>query len=416
MKFAVPPSVQHFSKQIRHLATLNPVGSVVRSAAPGSFIGFLRRLGRGWLACASLSAAGAPLSLDSSRAEGEFIGESAPLESVSAVANTAMGEWLLAPIPTLAPGQGFGLQVVAARIYHEPGAMDTTPATVVGVAGVYTQEKCFALGGGYLGHLRDDLWRLTLGGGYMRINSKFYGIGSNAGSLGFSVPIEQRAAMGLGQLMRRVRPGLYVGLRTLAGKTETTARVPVSAPISLPELALKSDLLAAGPVMQWDDRDSTFAPTKGTLLDLQLDVFAGSFHYRSTTLAVNHYQAVAGGVLAVRGYAQTIDGQAPFFALCSFGQGSDLRGYTSGRYRDYAMAAAQAEYRWKLASRWGLVAFAGAGKVGPSLGSLSTSRLLSSLGAGVRFRLTEQNPVNLRFDCAWGRDGGAIYFGVGEAF
>jgi hypothetical protein len=133
-------------------------------------------------------------------------------------------------------------------------------------------------------------------------------------------------------------------------------------------------------------------------------------------MTVNHYQTLGGGVLAWRGYLQWIDGSAPFFALCSFGQGSDLRGYTSGKYRDYAMLAGQAEYRWRLSPRWGVVAFAGAGQIAPSLGAMSTEHLLASAGGGVRFRLGKENPLNFRMDFAWGRDGGALYLAVGEAF
>jgi hypothetical protein len=36
-------------------------------------------------------------------------------------------------------------------------------------------------------------------------------------------------------------------------------------------------------------------------------------------------------------------------------------------------------------------------------------------GAGLRFQLTRKYPMHLRLDYAWGRDGGLLYFSVGEA-
>jgi len=121
-------------------------------------------------------------------------------------------------------------------------------------------------------------------------------------------------------------------------------------------------------------------------------------------------------VLALRAYGRFTAGRVPFFDLCLFGAGSDLRGYTAGQYRDRMMLAAQAEYRLELPKRFGLVAFAGVGEVAPSLGEFNTKDLLPSAGGGLRYTIATKNHVNLRLDYAVGKDSTALYFGVGEAF
>jgi hypothetical protein len=132
-------------------------------------------------------------------------------------------------------------------------------------------------------------------------------------------------------------------------------------------------------------------------------------------LACNRYFEVATNhVVALRGYGRAASGDAPFFALSSFGTRSDLRGYTPGRYRDKLMVAVQAEYRWRITSRLGLVAFGGAGSVAPEIGQFD--QLLPSAGARARYVVAKKNNVSLRFDAAWGRDETTFYIGIGEAF
>jgi len=80
------------------------------------------------------------------------------------------------------------------------------------------------------------------------------------------------------------------------------------------------------------------------------------------------------------------------------------------------MIATQGEYRQRIAGQWGFVVFAGIGEVARSPGDLRADDLLWSAGAGLRYQLAKGHPVNLRLDLACGKDGGALYIGVGEAF
>ena len=56
------------------------------------------------------------------------------------------------------------------------------------------------------------------------------------------------------------------------------------------------------------------------------------------------------------------------------------------------------------------------GAVAPDLGGFRDAEALPSGGFGVRYMIAPKNKVNFRVDVGWGKDGHAIYLGVGEAF
>jgi len=64
----------------------------------------------------------------------------------------------------------------------------------------------------------------------------------------------------------------------------------------------------------------------------------------------------------------------------------------------------------------GAVVFGGFGQVAAKAADISSADLLLAGGAGLRYQLTSKYPMHMRLDDAWGRDGGLLYFSVGEAF
>ncbi|MGH8760352.1 MAG: hypothetical protein ACREVW_12685 [Burkholderiales bacterium] len=96
--------------------------------------------------------------------------------------------------------------------------------------------------------------------------------------------------------------------------------------------------------------------------------------------------------------------------------GIDLRGYISGQYMDRMMFAVQGEYRRGVKERFGVVAFAGVGEVASDVSELNSEDRQPSIGAGIRYRLTKQQPINFRVDVARGKNETALCAGFGEAF
>ena len=116
------------------------------------------------------------------------------------------------------------------------------------------------------------------------------------------------------------------------------------------------------------------------------------------------------------GMCRRWSGGAPFFDMCMFGASSDLRGYDSGKFRDNASWAVQAEVRQHLSGKFGAVVFAGIGGTAPDLTHIDETEFLPSVGVGLRFMPVKSANTNVRIDYAWGKDGGALYISVGEAF
>jgi hypothetical protein len=77
------------------------------------------------------------------------------------------------------------------------------------------------------------------------------------------------------------------------------------------------------------------------------------------------------------------------------GGGSIMRGYYQGRYRDNVLLATQAEVRWPLGGRFGIVGFAGLAEVQSGFGDMNFDDLEPSVGGGLRFRFNKAEK-NLR--------------------
>jgi len=336
-------------------------------------------------------------------------------------------EWVFAPVPGYNPVLGATLLVGAAKIYRPKDASATAPAWMTGGGAFVAENKSWAVGVGHKMNLQDDRWRLSGGVVYADINYRFYGIGNDAGDQDRYVPIRQQAPAFTAKFTGRVASSSwYLGFKLMAADStirlnlnDLPSGVEPPPGLTIPDDAFKPFLASVTPVVEYDSRDDDFYPRHGVLFSASMAVFSdkygSDFNFKVYEFAYNQYfQLSERGVLAVRGYTRVANGDVPFFALSSLGQGADLRGYTAGRYRDEALFSTQAEYRYELSKRWTLVAFAGVGGVGPSLSEIP--QMLPAGGGGVRFSLGKENKLNLRLDVAWGKNDHAIYLSVGEAF
>ncbi|HET7452007.1 MAG TPA: BamA/TamA family outer membrane protein, partial [Thermoanaerobaculia bacterium] len=301
-----------------------------------------------------------------------------------------------------------------------------SPPTIAGLGGFYTDNHSWALAAAFRTYLDHDRWRVMAVGATSDLHYDFFGVGSGAGNAGVSVPLSQRVdALGV-ELLRRVRPSLFAGLRYTTARS--VIRVESDNPeVPVPENDLRETSGALGVRIQGDSRDSTFYPSRGFFADLKADfddpAFGATRTYQSYTVAGNLYTSLAKrSVLALRLSGCSAQGDVPLYALCLFGARNDLRGYDIGRYRDHAMFATQAEFRVSppersgILGRIGFVAFAGVGEVAPSFSGLGSDTLLPSAGGGVRILVARENRINFRIDYAWGKAGGGLYLGLGEAF
>jgi Omp85 superfamily domain len=328
---------------------------------------------------------------------------------------------LIAPIPGYNPQYGGTLAVALGAIHRFD--MDTTVKPSTGMlVGLATTNGSWGVMGLEMARLQRDAWRLGILGGYFRLQYDFYGVGTDAGAQGISLPVVQPMGFGLGQVLRRVSPALYVGLRGVYSHVDfrpDTNAIPVELRPYVQGRSYTSVALA--PVVQYDSRNDQYFPTRGTLVDAMARLFSPTIGsdsaYQGYTLRASSYRGLGGGrdVLAIGLTGCLMAGEVPVPGLCMIGGQDRLRGYEPGRYRDRFLLGSQAEYRHPF-GRFGATAFVGASTVAPRASALTWGDVLPAGGVGLRYRLTKAYAMHYRVDVAYGKDGWQYYVALNEAF
>ena len=330
---------------------------------------------------------------------------------------------LVAPLPFKNSQIGWG-GVLMVGLIHRFDADTTVKPSTGAVLGLASENGSWGVMGIEVARFSRDAWRARGIAAYMDLRYDFYGIGIDAGEAGRSVPIDQTIFMSAGALLRRVAGSLYLGGSIMWMQTTVTLRdtaglgqLPV-----VPDQS-RAQLLAPGIQAEFDTRNDDYWPDRGSLAQLKANFFttttgeSGSF--QRYQVAWSWYNALRGPafVIATNINACAAPGDAPFYGLCSLGSGRfALRGYTQGRYRDHYANVVQAELRGHIPGRFGATLFGGFAQVATGLADIGDAKALPAGGIGLRYQLTRKFPMHMRLDYAWGRDGGLLYFAVGEAF
>lgn len=180
-------------------------------------------------------------------------------------------------------------------------------------------------------------------------------------------------------------------------------------------------LTGIGASFQIDTRDNPTNPHHGLYLLLRETAYpeflgtADMTNWSTTFTLCGYHPLWKGGLLAGDLYAQFNCEDAPWVLREELGGVMGrMRGYYAGRYIDSNQIAAQLELRQHIASRFGCVAWVGAGTVFPSLRGFRWDHILPNYGIGLRVEF--KHNVNLRIDFGLGRQTAGFSFGFSEAF
>jgi len=320
------------------------------------------------------------------------------------------GEFVVVPLPFRNALIGAGLVVGAGYLYRGASAPKSGPPSILGVGGMYAEQDTWAALAAHRGYWEGNTWRTTAGIAVADIN---YSVTLGSGADERQVAVNQSAKGTSIEAARRFGKFTWVGLSAAFANTDVTAvDFLVMDNIALADLGIS---------VEWDTRDDTFAPRFGALTSIEIKHFDEALGSDSNFTRINSfyngYRTLSERqTLAYRLAAEHVDGDAPFFALPWLGSGCDLRGYTPGTYIGKSLLAAQAEWRFQLSHRWGMVAFGGLASVGDREGQFKAGDALPAGGVGLRYRVTDKFKVNVRADMAWGRDDSTFTLSVGEAF
>lgn len=174
----------------------------------------------------------------------------------------------------------------------------------------------------------------------------------------------------------------------------------------------------------YDSRNNILNAANGWYVEATYGVYGkalgGTNKFQLTRFDIRHFMGLnetGNDILAFQFLGRFSSGDVPFNELALLGGNEIMRGYREGRFVDRHLMAGQMEYRKSFGdSRWGAVAFLGAGDVANSVGSFALKNLRPSYGAGVRFKLDKTENLNLRFDYGFGQGSNYFYFTIAEAF
>lgn len=332
------------------------------------------------------------------------------------------GSLIFAPIPITSPAFGSGMILGAGYVFKLNPEDKASPPSSVGLAGAFTSSgsRGIVLGGKF--HFSENKYQASFAVAKGRANYQYFGIGQLPGRDPVSVEIKQSGSIFFAEFMRNFGKKVFIGPRYQYRKlTASIGGEMTQGGFEIPVIDLRSTTAAIGFHVQRDTTDNSFYPTKGSTINFTGDFFAkplGSNRtYQTYKASYNGYHTIGKGqVLAYRGMGCSVSDTTPFFDLCLYGTGSDLRGYTAGEFQNHRMFATQAEYRRELPYRLGFVAFAGIGGVARHWDDFRINKLLPGAGVGLRFKLDKTNHINYRIDLGFGRNGHTLSLSVSEAF
>lgn len=316
--------------------------------------------------------------------------------------------WMVVPTLSSSPKLGTSLGVMGAYVTRfDPDS----PPSMIGAAAQYTSTDS-VLGGLFMrGYFDGDRHRLMVMVGGGRVNNEY----ENFGGTGLTVRSQDDVRAAGVRYLTRLAPNWYLGAQALKTNYVVNGEDALSDGILQAFGLTGYDSVGVGLVAQYDSKNDKNNPTRGMVLSLnQLsyrEALGGNADFDQLDFKWAAYLPVGDGhVLALQCSNRWTKDAPP-----SGESTVRLRGYTPGEYLGADMSALEAEFRYVLNPRWGLLAFTGAaGLYGP--GS-EASGLFPMAGTGCYYVLRPKEGLVLSLEAAWGKDGNhGFYLKFGHSF
>lgn len=255
----------------------------------------------------------------------------------------------------------------------------------------------------------------------------YFGYGRDAAKTGYSIA-DARYLLIRERALRKIYPDLFAGL---AFDLQSLSRVSFSQvdpdlpALPLPRGGTGNTTLGLGASVIYDTRENYLNVREGWFAELTYlnysRALASDFSFQSVLLDFRRYirPFSPNQTLALQVLGQWTPGDAPFNQVALVGGESMMRGYYTGRFRDHAYLAAQAEYRFlpfPFSKRWGATAFLAGGVIGANPGNMFQNQPLISGGGGIRFLIFPKKDIFTRLDLGVTPEGTGFYIYLGEAF
>jgi outer membrane protein assembly factor BamA len=315
--------------------------------------------------------------------------------------------------------QGLILGAIVSNYFKMNKKDKISPSSNIGIAGIYTEQKSYAVFLYSQLFMAEDRWRVRLAAGSMDINFQFY-LEDPVTSTGNFSDYSTKANVVALQVQRNIFKRIYFGPTASFIKATTTFSFPNA---EGQDSVSESNLNNIGYIISNDTRDHVQYPTRGMFLNFKNQFYRNwiGSDYEFVRYIVTYNQFFKLGktdgkhVLVARATMNIATGNVPFEGQTVVG-GDDIRGYSQGKYRNDQVYTLQTEYRLNFYRKWGLVAFAGLATAVAKFSDIPNNQLLPGVGAGIRFRMLPSEKVNIGVDAGVGRGDYSLTFRIGEAF
>jgi hypothetical protein len=325
---------------------------------------------------------------------------------------------LLVPIPMSNPTFGTGLILGGAYFYPQTEAQkEAQPASFTGAAAGYTSKDSWFAGVMQQNYWKEDTWRFTGAAGYVDLNLDLIPTASNDNAEK-SVDWLVKGSLFQARISRKLRGNWYLGASVRYLDISQTIGMDIEDEDNDFNIEAETSALGVGVHLDFDSRDLPSNAFKGRYLELKAigSYVSGSEadNYQSYHARFRSYHPLRDNlVLAWEVNGCSRSGQVPLWDTCRLG----LRGFPATDYLGKQSLYGQAELRWRIYKQWGMVGFAGAGRMNETLGRYGEDETIPSYGLGIRFMVMESQRINVRVDYARSDKGNeAWYLSVTEAF
>ena len=324
------------------------------------------------------------------------------------------GDFVVVPIPISNPTLENGLVAGAAYFYPQSEEQKKLqPASVTAAAGLYTSNDSRAFALVQQNYWKSNKWRFTgvVGGADLRLSL----LAPEESTAGTSVDWRINGKFLFAKVATKLKGNWYGGVLTRL----IDASQSINLDVESSGFDVGSDVASVGlgALFEYDTRDNPFNSSGGRHFKFDAlfndEAIGSNKTYQSYGAAYRSYHRLSDSVVLaweIQGCKR--GGTAPLWDACTV----KLRGFSATDYLGKGSTSGQAEARWQMSDRWGLVGFAGAGYIGSSFNGIRERETIPSYGAGLRFTVLKAKKINLRLDYARSTDSDAIHISVGEAF
>lgn len=325
------------------------------------------------------------------------------------------------PVAFYTPETKLAFGGIAINMFRLDPTDTITRTSNIRTAAIYTTRNQFIFSSDFNVFLKEEKYQLRGNVAFLNFPDNFYGIGNDT-------RLQDEEVFGnnilniTGRVMRKVKPGLFVGgiynfysmfnVETEPDFILSTENIPGNEGVRLSGVGFQ---------VSYDKRENVLNAAKGCYLEFSTRFFqnflGSNYQFQQYELDLRKYHRLhPKHVVATQFKGEIREGDVPFQQMSLLGGDKMLRGYYRGRYREKKLLAVQAEYRYTVCERFGLVAFGGVGEVGDKFSDFKLDDFKYSYGGGLRFTLNRKERLNIRFDYGIGNGVSNFYINLAEAF